>query len=324
MKQGNTITRIIGTVAIPLIAGIITSVLCHINGIALFESANNWIVFFRAVATVMLTTFALSINLNSGRFDFSIGSISLLSSIISGMICVNANLPVGVMLVISIAAGLLLGAISGVLYIITKLPPIIVSLGVTLLYEGIAFTITGGSGVSFTTNASLTSFPNVTNYILVIAVSLILVIVIFDHTRFGYDYRALMSGQQVAVNTGIREIPNTIGCYAISGALMGVVGFLTATFSGTIQIAINFGSITAMFTAFLPMFIGGFISRFSNDKLGYLLGALTTAFISLMYTRLSMDSSIQSIVTALILVLFLIYLNNEGKLAVLFKRKAGA
>ena len=323
MKQRNTITRIIGTIAIPLIAGIITSVLCYINGIALFESANNWIVFFRAIATVMLTTFALSINLNSGRFDFSIGSIALLSSIISGMICVKYNLPVSVMLVISIASGIILGAVSGIIYIITKLPPIIVSLGVTLLYEGIAFTITGGSGVSFTTNDSLTSFPNIRNYLIVIGVALVLMIVIFDYTGFGYNYKALMSGQQVAVNMGIREIPNTIGCYAISGSIMGVVGFLSATFSGTIQNSLNFGSITAMFTAFLPMFIGGFISRYSNDKLGYLLGALTTAFISLMYTRLSMDASVQSIVTALILVVFLIYLNNESKITGLFKRKAG-
>lgn len=313
--------RIIGTAAIPLIACLVTWVLCEARGISLFESGNNWIVFFRATATVMLTTFALSINLNSGRFDFSIGSIALLSSIISGMICVKAGLPAGVMLVISLASGLVLGAVSGCIYVLTKLPPIIVSLGVTLLYEGIAFMITGGSGVSFTTNSALTAFPSVGNYLIVILVSLFVIIFIYDHTRFGYEYKALMTGQKVSVDTGIREIPNTIGCYAIAGALMGVVGFLSATFSGTIQLSLNFGSITAMFTAFLPMFIGGFISRYSNDKLGYLLGALTTAFISLMYTRLSLDSSVQQIITAVILVIFLIYLSNENKLLRLFKRK---
>jgi hypothetical protein len=36
------------------------------------------------------------------------------------------------------------------------------------------------------------------------------------------------SGQKVAVNTGIREIPNAIVCYVICGALMGLVGFLNA------------------------------------------------------------------------------------------------
>ena len=131
--------------------------------------------------------------------------------------------------------------------------------------------------------------------------------------KFGYEYKALVSGQKVAVNTGINEVKNAVACYAIAGALMGVVGFLNATNSGTVQMALNFGSIGAMFTAFLPMFIGGFIGRFCNEKIGYLLGAVTTAIMSLTYARLMVDSSIQQIVTAVVLVLFLIYLNNENK-----------
>ena len=160
------------------------------------------------------------------------------------------------------------------------------------------------------------------NYLLVIAVALIIMVLVFDHTKFGYEYKALVSGQTVSVNMGIREIPNTIACYMISGGLMGVVGFLSATNTGTIQMSLNFGSIGVMFTAFLPMFIGGFIGRFSNDKLGYLLGSMTTAFISMMYARLQMDSSVQQIITALILVIFLIYLNNENKLIELRMLKA--
>ena len=123
-----------------------------------------------------------------------------------------------------------------------------------------------------------------------------------------------LSGQKVAVNTGVKEKKNAVGCYAVSGVLMGIVGFISATNTGNIQMSLNFGSISIMFTAFLPMFIGGFIGRFTNEKLGYLLGAVTTAFISLMYARLNVDSSIQQIITALILVGFLIYLNNENKI----------
>lgn len=314
--------RIIGTIAVPLIAFLITFLMCAARGVALFETQSNWIAFLRATASVMLTTFALSINLNSGRFDFSIGSVALLSSVISSSLALNLDLPASVMLLISILAGALLGLISGGIYVLTKLPPIIVSLGVTLLFEGAAFALTDGYGVSFVTKSRLTSFPGIGNYLLVIAVALIIMVLVFDHTKFGYEYKALVSGQTVSVNMGIREIPNTIACYMISGGLMGVVGFLSATNTGTIQMSLNFGSIGVMFTAFLPMFIGGFIGRFSNDKLGYLLGSMTTAFISMMYARLQMDSSVQQIITALILVIFLIYLNNENKLIELRMLKA--
>lgn len=315
--------RILGTVTIPLLTFIIICMICSMNGINLFATQGNWIAFFRATASVMLTTFALSINLNSGRFDFSIGAVALLSSVMSAQICIAVDAPVVVMLVISVLTGMLLGAISGSIYVWTKLPPIIVSLGVTLLYEGAAFAITKGYGVSFVANEKLTGFPSVRNYALVIIVALFVMIVIFDATNFGYSYKALLSGQKVSVNTGIREVPNAIGCYTIAGALMGVVGLISATNTGTIQMSLNFGSIGVMFTAFLPMFIGGFIGRFCNEKIGYLLGAVTTAFISLAYARLNVNSSVQQIITASILVGFLIYLNNENKLKglLVFKRK---
>ena len=319
-KTKSIITKIAGIGVIPVGTLIIMLLLCASRGVALFESQGNWVSFFRSVTSVMLTTFALSINLNSGRFDFSIGSVSLVSSVIGAQICISAGLKTPWMFAICLLAGMVLGAASGLLYVLIKLPPIIVSLGVALFYEGLAFTITNGYGVSFVTNTELISFPSVQNYLLVIIVALAVIIFLFDYTKFGYNYKALLSGQKVAVNTGIHEVGNAIGCYAIAGGLMGIVGFISSTNTGTIQMALNFGSIGVMFTAFLPMFIGGFIGRFCNERIGYLLGAVTTALISLMYARLAVDSSIQQIVTALILVGFLIYLNNEGKLKKLFKR----
>lgn len=323
MRQGSMSLgkRVLGTAVIPVLALLITWTVCAAKGVALFESTGNWVAFFRATASVMLTTFALSINLNSGRFDFSIGSIALLSSVISSMQCINHGWSSTVMLILTIVVGLLLGLISGGIYVLTKLPPIIVSLGVTLLFEGAAFVLTGGYGVSFVTNTKLTSFPGVSNYLILIVLGLIAIVFIFDFTKFGYEYKALLSGQDVSVNMGIKEIPNTLASYAIAGALMGVVGFISATNTGTIQMSLNFGSIGVMFTAFLPMFIGGFIGRYCNDKVGYLLGAMTTAFVSLMYARLKMDSSVQQIITAFILVAFLIYLNNENKLLGFFMPK---
>ncbi|MBQ6888189.1 MAG: sugar ABC transporter permease [Lachnospiraceae bacterium] len=320
MRGRKLITKILGIGTIPAVTLLIMLVLCESKGVLLFETQGNWIAFFRSVTSVMLTTFALSINLNSGRFDFSIGSISLVSSIIASQICIDTGLTTPVMLIISLVSGIVLGTISGMVYVIVKIPPIIVSLGITLFYEGLAFAITDGYGVSFVANTELTSFPSVLNYSILIIVGLIVIILLFDYTKFGYNYKALMSGQKVSVNTGIKEVGNAIGCYAITGGLMGIVGFISATNTGNIQMSLNFGSIGVMFTAFLPMFIGGFIGRFCNERIGYVLGAVTTALISLMYARLDVDSSIQQITTALILVGFLIYLNNEGKLKKLFQR----
>lgn len=322
MKTKNgLVKRTIGIVAIPLATFIILSILCATKGTLILDGNDQYVDFLKSVASVMFVTFALSINLNSGRFDFSIGSIALVSSIISATICIENGYSSPVMLAISIIAGGALGLFSGLVYVIVKLPPIIVSLGMALFYEGLAFNITGGYGVSINpgTHKALLNFPSVSNYLLLIVAGLAVLIFIFDHTKFGFNYKALMSGQKVAVNTGIKEVPNALGCYAIAGMCMGVVGFIAATKTGNIRMALNFGSIGTMFTAFLPMFIGGFIGRFCNEKIGFLLGAVTTGLISQGYAVLKVDDSIQQIMTALVLVCFLIYLNNENTIKGFFR-----
>ncbi|MBQ1380282.1 MAG: hypothetical protein IIY76_09790 [Erysipelotrichaceae bacterium] len=318
MKNGK---KLLGTIIIPLIVFSVCMLIGSLKGVMLFDSQLSWTTFVRAITNVLLVTFALSINLNSGRFDFSIGSIALLSSIISSSITLKYGFGPVAMLLLSVFFGALLGFISGAVYVSVKLPPIIVSLAIALFYEGLSFTLTGGHGVSFASNADLLGFATIRNYLIIIAVSLLLMILVFDHTRFGYECKALLSGQKVAVNTGIKEIPNALICYTIAGLLMGAQGFVSATNNGSITMSLNFGSISPMFMAFLPMFIGGFIGRFTNDKLGYLLGAVSSGLISLTYVRLNVSSSTQQIISALLMVAFLIYLNNEGKLKSLFVRK---
>jgi ribose transport system permease protein len=76
-----------------------------------------------------------------------------------------------------------------------------------------------------------------------------------------------------------------------------------------------------MFTAFLPMFIGGYISKYSNEKIGFLLAAVCMSMLNSTFAAFSneISASMQSIINAVLLVLFLIYLNNQGLLKKIFK-----
>ena len=236
-----TSKKIIGTLAIPVIVAAVLLILCAANGKSMIANRTSFNYFTLYTAIVMITTMALSINLGSGRFDFSLGAMAVLSSILSSKIS-YALLAGGtgsavLMLCLNIVIGGLLGLCSGALYVTLRIPPIITSLGVTLIYEGISFTVTGGKYVmTEVRNASMTAFAGNWYFsALIIVLVLAFIVYLFDHTRFGYDYKALQSGQKVAVNTGIREVPNALWCYVICGALMGVVGFLNVARSSNIN-----------------------------------------------------------------------------------------
>lgn len=309
--------RTVATLAIPVIALLIMIIVCSSIGVPMFERVTHYQVLFGYTAITVLVAFALSINLNSGRFDFSIGSIMLLSAAIGYQVCQKIEFTPMAMLIVSIVVGAILGLISGIIYVTLKLPPIITSLGITLIYEAAAYFVTNNEKLSFTSEQAFKDFNgSIPTMIIIIGIATIFMIVTFHYTKFGFDYKALISGQKIGVKTGINEISNAIICYTISGALLGAAGMISDSATYQITTSLNFGSIGTMFTAFLPMFIGGFIARFSNEKIGIMLGAFTYQIFQVGFGRIAgvvpnFSADVYGIINSLILVVFLIYLNNE-------------
>ena len=80
MRKNALLKNLLLGLLIPCGTLLVVEVIALIRGVRLFANADSWKLFFRAVANVTLTTFALSINLDSGRFDFSLGAVSMLSA----------------------------------------------------------------------------------------------------------------------------------------------------------------------------------------------------------------------------------------------------
>ena len=114
----------------------------------------------------------------------------------------------------------------------------------------------------------------------------------------------------------------------IAGGLAGLAGFL---FGAQIQYTrvsgyLNFGTVGKMFDAFCPLFFAGFVSRFCNKQAAILISVVGYEFLQLAFGNMNavnttFTSTIYGIINSVILVLFLIYLNNENKLVELLHIK---
>lgn len=330
-RKNQTIKRIVGIAAIPAICLIVSLIMCASFGTVLFKDGNSMSTYMYGTVYLTLIAFAVSINLHSGRFDFSIGATVTLTSTIVIVLACNGCDNMGLLLLIALVSGALAGLVSGGLYLLLRLPPMICSLGVSLLYEAIAYVIAGGSeqnNVIMKNQAAsgiMKAFVGAGGkspiyLILILVTSLAFMIVVFHYTKFGYDYRALQSGQKIAVNTGANEYLNTLICYVISGLMTGAAGML---FGCQIQYTrvsayLNFGTVDKMFTAFCPLFFSGLVMRYCNKQVAILISVLGYEFLQLAFGNMSavnttFTSTIYGIINSVILVLFLIYLNNENK-----------
>ena len=303
------------TLWMPVVVYVFFAVLCAANGKTGFGVNSDMMVILRNTVYSGLIALALSYNLTSGRFDFSIGSILILSTIVGATIALNLGLGPVAMLVVCMTVGAILGTISGLVYIILRLPPIVVSVGVAMIYEAIGFLINDGKGVRIINNPDLLIFAQ-QPYITILAIVILLVLVILlNFTKFGFDTNSLRGGQAIAVNIGVNEKSNAVICYLIAGALMAAAGVISLSILGNMSPKLGLSSASYMMNAFLPMFIGGFLAKYSDRNIGIMVGSFIQACIISGFAILGLSTSLQSVLNAAIVLTFLVFTSNSYKIA---------
>ena len=270
-----------------------------------------------------LLALAMSMNITSGRFDFSLGASMLLAIIVGGNIAKTYALGAAGLLIVTVLIGCLIGLVSGTVYVTLGLPPMVSSLGMAIIYEAIGFMFNRAKGVNLVGKTKMLIYSKIPGAVILIAVVLIILVILWDHTKFGLHRSALASGQKIATDGGINEKANALICYIIAGALLGLAGVVYISKYGSVTPETGLGSSTYFMTAFLPIFIGGAIAKYNSHPIAVFIGAVTQALIVSGLSKLGCSSSMQTVVNGLIVMAFLIYTSNAYKLeeAKLFKEK---
>jgi len=315
--------NIIRMILLPLVVYLFFFIICRMLGADKFGVGSDLMVILRTTIYTGLIALAVSYNLTSGRFDFSVGATLVLSTILGASIAIKYGLGPIPMLLICLLFGAVLGTIGGVAYTTLRLPPMVVSLGVAMVYEAIGFIISNGKGASLIGK----------NYLLVISqppfiyvfcvIVVIILYIVLNKTKFGYNTNALRTGQEIAVNTGINEKKNTIICYMIAGTLLAGAGVINMCILGTMSPTLGLSSIAYIQNAFLPMFIGNILAKYGDRNTGVIMGSLTQAIITSAFGRLGISTSWQSILNGIIVICFFAYSFNAYRIVEfeMFKQK---
>jgi len=324
MNKATKILKNIGmSLVIPAVVYIFFFVLCKILGISGFGVGTDFQTMIYVSIYNGLIAIAMSINLTNGRFDFAVGATMALSMIISGNIAKDYNLGVVPFVLVTVLVGAIIGLVSGVVYVALKLPPMVVSLGLAMIYEAIGFMIKSANGIKLIGYNNLLIFATPPASIILIAVVLIMMVIIWDFTKFVYERKALGTGQKIATDVGINEKKNAVICYVIAGVLLSLAILVYISKYGAVSPETGLSSSSYFMTAFLPMFIGGVIAKYSSQPIAIFIGSFTQGIISSGLVKLGASNSTLTVINGVIVMVFLIYTSNSYKLveAKMFKEK---
>lgn len=279
-----------------------------------FRTASNLMGLLRQASFNGLIAFGMTLVILSDGIDLSVGSVFALSAIIcaellmSGM---NAVLAV----LIALAAGTALGAISGLLVTKGRLQPFIATLITMTAYRGVAKIITGGKPISQLAGntqsggfffkamgkGNLLLFETIKIPIpaIVLVVAFLIVYFVLTKTTFGRRIYATGSNAKCANLVGVNTAKIKIACYSLSGFLSALAGLLMISRLDSAQPTLGSGY---ELDAIAAVALGGTSMSGGRGKItGTIAGVLIIAVLNNGLNIMDVSSYYQEVIKALVI-----------------------
>ena len=317
MKK-ETIKNVLFTIAFPIVMYIIMeAIVFSSKGTHVITSMLDVKSIIRNAGMAAMIAFALSFNLGSGRIDLSLGAQRLAGTIIGGVIALNMGLSGVWLMIFAIIFGALFGCLTGLMFVTFRVPPIVLGIGMGLIIEVIPYVATKGVGLNLFGKPNIAVLSETWFIVTVVVIVGIIVYLLLNKTRFGYELNAIQGSQLISQNSGIKIFKHTVLCYTFAGALVCIAGVMAASYSTTLSASMGLTSSAVVMGNMFPMILGQYIGRKSNSSIGIIVAALTIRIFAYGLTLLEFSEANASVFNMLFFVGFLIFLANEDT----FKKK---
>lgn len=297
------ITRSAKALLLPVIVYCIFLVICFDR----FSNLNCVYTIFLQSIIPTITAYAYAFIFMSGLFDFTIGARIIISGLVGGILASQFGMPG--LIIGALLTSLAVAAITGLLNWVCKIPSLILTMALTMIFEIVGKNISGKfSFVSIDYQyAILGAAPYI---IIVLLLSAILFYFIFNFTKFSYHMRAVGSNEAVAQNAGIKVQRVKVMCFVVGSIFAAVAAILTISQSGSMGAQTNLGSATLLFKPLMGIIIAVALQSFCNMTWGIFISQFTlnTIFIGLIAT--GFPDTFQNIVLGFFLLVVMIASNK--------------
>ena len=302
----NLISKYSLMLAVPILLFVVLSVIFH----GVIGTNNIPSLMQQAVAPAILG-WGVLFNIKVGNWDFSVGSVVLLSAIIGGNIAVRLNWGFAGLLIFCLLVAVLAGVVVGLVYYFLKIPTIITSIGMLLIYESISSYAFEGQGIYLTGWNLLGN----TEIVIIAIVAAATAYLIFYRSSIGYNVRAVGNNMNIAAQNGLNVYRVKAVAIAIAGLFAGLYAFISLGTSGVQKTVSSMGTMGTCFDAMMCVFVGMSITRRGNLVAGIFCGSLVMQLVKLALMAIGIPSEYNSIFIAIFVLIFMTmdaYTNNRA------------
>jgi ribose transport system permease protein len=273
----------------------------------IFFDPGNLTDILRQISLIGIISLAMTYVILTAGIDLSVGSIlALATSVVAMWLTRGYTTHIAVAILVAVAVSGAVGAVSGAVTALTRIQPFIVTLAAMIGVRGLAKWLTANQNIDIGFGHDLAAeFAEVFRAKAVVigsyAVAGAAFWVTLDHTVFGRHVRAVGDNEKAAEYAGLPIQRTKIWVYTLSGLLSGFAGVLYAAENH--QGNPNAG-VAYELDAIAAVVIGG--TRLSGGKGsigGTIVGALIMGVLTNMLRLNNVDSNVEMMIKAVIIVL---------------------
>ncbi|TIV29854.1 MAG: ABC transporter permease, partial [Mesorhizobium sp.] len=267
----------------------------------------------------------------AGGIDLSVAAMMALTSVTAASMMNGASEEYALFVVpFVLAMGLVLGALNGILIVVTRVPDIVVTLAMLFVLQGAALLVLGAPGgaaaewlkASVIGTVPVPGLPDwadawVPKALVLLVVSLCIVWIPLRRSRLGLSIYAIGSNELAAFRSGVPVARTRIIAYALSG-LFAALGGLSLTISTGIGAPIPGPYLLASVAAVV---LGGVaLGGGKGGLLGPIIAVFVLRLVRTDLTLLAIDPNVTAIIEGLIMVAVVMF----GAFITMRSRPAGA
>lgn len=284
-----------------------------------FGKASTVLMNLKQTLVPSLISYAMCSNILCNRMDLSAGAVVMLSSMIGAKVVYIYDIGVVPFALIVIASAILLELISGVAYMIMRVPAIVTALGVCMIFE----TLSNQVSISWVTAISgdTTFFGREPLCYVIFLIMAVAFYIIFNHTKFGYNVRACASSQQIAKSGGVNVKRNAFLCYVVAAVFLGVASLLRISIQGSIDTPMYMSSTNIIFNCLLGIYVGIALEQYCNIVIGIFVGNFILNMLTSGLMGMGLSSSLQDTASGFFLLLIMVYTYNNQRVLTFFQNR---
>jgi hypothetical protein len=276
-----------------------------------FGSADNLLSYFQA--SLIATTGAVGFYfvMVMGMFDFSIGANIMLSAIVGSVFAQRFGLGYAGLISGCIVTGTIVGLLNGFLYVKLRIPSMIVTTGLALIYESVANYIAGG--VEQTLASELRIFGRMPGDIILALIAFAIAYLILNYTKIGTYTYAIGSNEFVAKNMGIDVKKYKVLAFVISGAFLGIMSILTISYGSSMVAVTGMASMSRNFIPTMGCFFGLAFKKYGMPLQAIIIGEFVINIIFFGFIALGAPTAIQDVITGITLLIIITLTTKVNK-----------